>query len=98
MALYLLFPAIVPSFKTGFLTIACPLDYEERTQHILTLLAVDDGTPTFSSSQTLTITVLDVNDEVPIFKQHQYKATVHENRNPGEFVTRVEATDRDSGN
>ncbi|XP_055975002.1 protocadherin-23 [Sorex fumeus] len=83
--------------SSGFLTVAYPLDYEVRTQHILTLLAVDDGVPTLSSSQTLTITVLDVNDEAPVFKKHRYEASVHENRNPGEFVTRVEATDRDSG-
>ena len=86
------------SFKTGFLTTASPLDYEIKSQHILTLLALDGGTPTLSSSQTLTITVLDVNDEAPVFKQHLYEASVKENQNPGEFVTRVEAVDRDSGN
>lgn len=46
----------------------------------------------------MTITVLDVGDEAPVFKQHLYEASVKENRGPGEFVTRVEATDRDSGN
>lgn len=58
---------------------------------------MDDGVPTLSSSQTLTISVLDVNDEAPVFKQHLYEASVKENKNPGEFVTRVEAMDRDSG-
>lgn len=86
------------AFKTGLLTTTHPLDYEIKTQHVLTLLALDDGTPTLSSSQTLTITVLDVNDEAPVFKQHLYEASVKENENPGEFVTRVEAVDRDSGN
>ncbi|KAJ1073664.1 hypothetical protein K5549_006902 [Capra hircus] len=83
--------------SSGFLTTASPLDYEIKSQHILTLLALDGGTPTLSSSQTLTITVLDVNDEAPVFKQHLYEASVKENQNPGEFVTRVEAMDRDSG-
>lgn len=74
------------------------MDYEIKTQHVLTLLALDDGIPAVSSSQTLTITVHDVNDEVPAFKQHLYEASVKENQSPGEFVTRVEAVDRDSGN
>ncbi|XP_030782164.1 protocadherin-23 [Rhinopithecus roxellana] len=83
--------------SSGLLTTTCPLDYEMKTQHILIVLALDDGTPALSSSQTLTITVLDVNDEAPVFKQHLYEASVKENQNPGEFVTRVEALDRDSG-
>ncbi|KAK2116364.1 Protocadherin-23 [Saguinus oedipus] len=83
--------------SSGLLTTTCPLDYEMKTQHILTVLALDDGTPTLSSSQTLTITVLDVNDEAPVFKQQLYEASVKENQNPGEFVIRVEALDRDSG-
>ncbi|XP_023385931.1 protocadherin-23 [Pteropus vampyrus] len=83
--------------SSGLLTTTCFLDYEIKTQHILTLQALDSGIPALSSSQTLTITVLDVNDETPVFKQHLYEASVKENRNPGEFVTRVEAVDRDSG-
>ncbi|KAI5940868.1 Protocadherin-23 [Manis javanica] len=82
---------------SGLLTTTCPLDYEVKAQHILTLLARDDGIPALSSSQTLTITVLDVNDESPVFKQDLYEALVKENQNPGEFVTRIEAVDRDSG-
>ncbi|XP_078301800.1 protocadherin-23 [Panthera onca] len=83
--------------SSGLLTTTCPLDYEIKTQHILTLLALDDGIPVLSSSQTLTITVLDVNDEAPVFQQNLYEASVKENQNPGEFVIRVEAMDRDSG-
>ncbi|KAM9678558.1 LOW QUALITY PROTEIN: protocadherin-23 [Trichechus inunguis] len=82
--------------SSGLLTTTCPLDHE-IAQHILTLLAPDDGIPALSSSQTLTITVLDINDKAPVFKQLLYNASVRENQNPREFVTRVEATDRDSG-
>ncbi|XP_006884558.1 PREDICTED: protocadherin-23 [Elephantulus edwardii] len=83
--------------SSGILTTTCPLDREIKAQHILTILALDDGVPALSSSQTLTITVFDVNDEVPVFKQNLYKATVKENQIPGSFVTRVQATDKDSG-
>ncbi|NP_001344094.1 protocadherin-23 [Mus musculus] len=83
--------------SSGLLRIACPLDYEVKTQHILTLVAHDGGMPARSSSQTLTITVLDVNDETPAFKQLLYETSVKENQSPGVFVTRVEAEDTDSG-
>ncbi|XP_004685264.1 PREDICTED: protocadherin-23 [Condylura cristata] len=83
--------------SSGLLTTAFLLDYEIKSQHILTLLALDGGTPALSSTQTLTISVLDVNDEVPVFKQQLYEASVKENQNPGDFVVRVEAVDKDSG-
>ncbi|KAL6045189.1 hypothetical protein STEG23_013880, partial [Scotinomys teguina] len=83
--------------SSGLLRTAGPLDYEVKTQHILTLVAHDGGTPALSSSQTLTVTVLDVNDEAPVFKQLLYETSVKENQSPGVFVTRVEAEDTDSG-
>ncbi|XP_029412632.1 protocadherin-23 isoform X2 [Nannospalax galili] len=83
--------------SSGLLMTARPLDYEVKTQHVLTLVALDGGTPALSSSQTLTITVLDVNDETPVFTQYPYEVSVKENQSPGAFVTRVEAKDTDSG-
>ncbi|XP_068961687.1 protocadherin-23 [Petaurus breviceps papuanus] len=82
---------------SGLLTTICPLDYETQTLHVLTLLSLDDGLPALSTTQTLTIYVMDINDEVPEFKQHVYEATVAENQGPGQYVTKVEAVDRDSG-
>ncbi|CAO2612757.1 DCHS2, partial [Lemmus lemmus] len=83
--------------SSGLLRTACPLDYEVKTQHMLTLVAQDGGTPALSASQTLTITVLDVNDEIPVFTKLLYEASVKENQSPGVFVTKVEAEDTDSG-
>ncbi|XP_074087674.1 protocadherin-23 [Macrotis lagotis] len=82
---------------SGLLTTICPLDYEVQTFHVLTLLSLDDGLPALSTTQTLTIYVLDINDEAPEFKQYVYEATVAENQSPGQYVTKVEAVDRDSG-
>lgn len=61
-------------------------------------MALDDGSPALSATQVLTIIVLDVNDETPGFLKQLYETAVHENRDPGEFVVRVEAVDRDAGN
>lgn len=61
-------------------------------------MALDDGSPARSATQVLTIIVLDVNDEAPGFLKPLYESAVPENRDPGEFVVRVEAVDQDAGN
>ncbi|NXE64792.1 PCD23 protein, partial [Calcarius ornatus] len=82
---------------TGLLTTAQFLDREVQEHYSLTVVALDDGSPALSATQVLTIIVLDVNDEAPGFLKQLYETAVHENRDPGEFVTRVEAVDRDAG-
>ncbi|XP_067441162.1 protocadherin-23 [Thunnus thynnus] len=82
--------------KTGLLFLSAPLDYETQRSHRLTVRVVDHGLPVLSSTQTLTVEVGDVNDQLPVFDQDIYNASVAENRDPGEPVTRVSATDKDS--
>ncbi|NXI40704.1 PCD23 protein, partial [Galbula dea] len=82
---------------TGLLTTAQPLDREIQERYSLTVMALDDGSPALSATQVLTIVVLDVNDETPIFLKHLYETAVRENQDPGEFVIKVEAVDRDAG-
>ncbi|KAM6941752.1 protocadherin-23 [Lycodopsis pacificus] len=82
--------------KTGLLFLSTPLDYETQRFHRLTVRAVDRGLPSLSSTQTLTVEVGDVNDQTPVFSQSIYNASVAENRDPGEPVIRVSATDNDS--
>ncbi|XP_053797295.1 protocadherin-23 [Vidua chalybeata] len=82
---------------TGLLTTAQFLDREVQERYSLTVIALDDGSPALSATQVLTIIVLDVNDETPGFLKQLYETAVHENRDPGEFVIRVEAVDRDAG-
>lgn len=77
--------------------LSAPLDYESQRLHRLTVRAVDHGLPSLSSTQTFTMEVGDVNDQPPVFSQSIYNASVAENRDPGEPVTRVAATDEDSG-
>ncbi|NXB77281.1 PCD23 protein, partial [Donacobius atricapilla] len=82
---------------TGLLTTAQFLDHEVQERYTLTIIALDDGSPALSATQVLSILVLDVNDETPVFLKQLYETAVHENRGPGEFVIRVEAVDRDAG-
>ncbi|XP_066404298.1 protocadherin-23 [Molothrus aeneus] len=82
---------------TGLLTTAQFLDREVQERYSLTVMALDDGSPALSATQVLTIIVLDVNDEAPGFLKQLYETAVPENRDPGEFVIRVEAVDQDAG-
>lgn len=91
-------PSKPPPSLVGLLFLAASLDYETQRFHRLTVRAVDQGLPSLSSTQTLTVEVGDVNDQSPVFSQSVYNASVAENRDPGEAVIRVSATDRDSGN
>uniref|UniRef100_A0A8C8GA00 Cadherin domain-containing protein n=1 Tax=Oncorhynchus tshawytscha TaxID=74940 RepID=A0A8C8GA00_ONCTS len=73
------------------------LDREEHPRLSVKLLAVDGGTPQRSSTVNIEITVLDVNDNAPVFNQSLYRATVMEDAPKGTYITTVNASDADSG-
>ncbi|XP_028316116.1 protocadherin beta-16-like [Gouania willdenowi] len=74
-----------------------PLDREKQEQISLVLTAVDGGEPQMSGTMMIAITVLDVNDNAPVFTQQTYKATVTENSPKGTIVATVTASDADHG-
>ncbi|XP_060935917.1 protocadherin gamma-A3-like [Limanda limanda] len=74
-----------------------PLDREQFPSLSLKLIAVDGGTPQNSGTVNIDITVLDANDNTPVFNQSVYKATVMENSVKGTYIITVNATDADSG-
>ncbi|XP_030223920.1 protocadherin beta-16-like [Gadus morhua] len=73
------------------------LDRETQEHMSLVLTAVDGGQPQMSGTMQILITVLDVNDNAPVFTQSIYKATVIENSPKGTVVTTVSASDADHG-
>ncbi|XP_063732748.1 protocadherin gamma-A11-like [Eleginops maclovinus] len=74
-----------------------PLDRELHPHLSLKLIAVDGGTPQRSGTVNIHVTVLDANDNIPVFNQSVYKASVMENIVKGTSVVTVNATDADSG-
>ncbi|XP_055782707.1 protocadherin gamma-A3-like isoform X12 [Salvelinus fontinalis] len=74
-----------------------PLDREEHPRLSLKLIAVDGGDPQRSGTVNIEITVLDANDNAPVFNQSVYRATVMENVPKGTYIITVNATDTDSG-
>nr|XP_033489313.1 protocadherin gamma-A3-like [Epinephelus lanceolatus] len=74
-----------------------PLDRERHPHLSLKLIAVDGGTPQRSGTVNIDVTVLDANDNEPLFNQSAYKASVMENTLKGTGIVTVNATDADSG-
>ncbi|XP_054840802.1 protocadherin Fat 2-like [Eublepharis macularius] len=73
------------------------LDREEKSFHNLVLVAFDGGDPVRSGSVPICVTVLDANDNAPVFTQPIYKVSVLENVPLGFVLTTVKATDLDEG-
>ncbi|XP_054840806.1 protocadherin alpha-5-like [Eublepharis macularius] len=80
----------------GFL-IKKSLDREDIPVHRLLLTAFDGGQPALTGTILLLITVLDVNDNPPIFSQSVYKIQILENAPSGTLVAKINATDLDEG-
>nr|XP_042696655.1 protocadherin alpha-8-like [Chrysemys picta bellii] len=74
-----------------------PLDREETPMHRLLLTATDGGKPGLTGTVQLVITVLDVNDNAPVFNQSVYKTRLFENAANGTLVIKLNATDLDDG-
>ncbi|XP_042338643.1 protocadherin gamma-A3-like, partial [Plectropomus leopardus] len=83
--------------KQAEMVLEKPLDRERYPSLSLKLIAVDGGTPQKSGTVNIDITVLDANDNSPVFNQSVYKATVTENAAKGTYIITVNATDADSG-
>ncbi|XP_069022576.1 protocadherin Fat 3a isoform X10 [Embiotoca jacksoni] len=76
----------------GTIIIARPLDAEQRSFYNLTVQATD-GTNTAAAQ--VHITVMDNNDNTPIFSQPTYDVTISEDTPPDTEVVQVLASDRD---
>ncbi|XP_060752548.1 protocadherin gamma-A8-like [Tachysurus vachellii] len=74
-----------------------PLDREKQATIDLTLTAYDGGEPQLSGTMYIHITVVDANDNAPIFNQKNYKASISENAIKGTKLITVSASDADEG-
>ncbi|XP_030595493.1 protocadherin beta-16-like [Archocentrus centrarchus] len=74
-----------------------PLDREKEEYASLLLTAIDGGEPPRSGTMQIHITVLDANDNAPVFTQTVYKAEIKENSVKGTLITKVRASDSDKG-
>ncbi|XP_077190373.1 cadherin EGF LAG seven-pass G-type receptor 2 isoform X2 [Paroedura picta] len=84
--------------QTGNIDVVSQLDYEMNKEYTLRIRAQDGGRPPLSNiSGLVTIQVLDINDNAPIFVSTPFQSTVLENVPVGYSVIHIQAIDADSG-
>ncbi|XP_077559071.1 dachsous cadherin-related 1 [Haemaphysalis longicornis] len=81
--------------NSGLVYLREPLDREVCELHRLTVVAVDNGSPTLSATAGVEVHVLDANDNAP--ELAPLELTVAENAPAGQRVGTLQATDRDAG-
>uniref|UniRef100_A0AAQ5Z5U7 FAT atypical cadherin 1a n=1 Tax=Amphiprion ocellaris TaxID=80972 RepID=A0AAQ5Z5U7_AMPOC len=81
---------------TGVMSLERPLDREVQSMYELKARASDQGSPRLSSVCQVVVSVLDINDNPPVFEHREYTATVSEDVAVGTQVLRVQAASRDT--
>ena len=84
--------------ETGVISTAKEFDYETLSQTIFTftVTATDDGSPRRTAEATVVITILDRNDNCPVFKRIPVNYNVPLKSKPKHEIVTVEAVDVDS--
>ncbi|XP_054647549.1 protocadherin beta-16-like isoform X2 [Dunckerocampus dactyliophorus] len=77
------------------LVVSEPLDREKVPEYDITFTVTDRGSPPLSDNETMTLHLLDVNDNVPHFPQSFYTIRVMENNAPGALLSSLSAFDPD---
>lgn len=75
--------------RTGMISIDNQLDFEKEREYFLTVKATDGGVPPLISMAKVNISVTDVNDNSPIFRQVSYNAKVKEDAEIGSKILQV---------
>nr|XP_009304713.1 protocadherin-15 isoform X2 [Danio rerio] len=89
------YPDLFRISPNGSIFTAMPLDREERAQYDLIVQASDGAKDPRRTTITLSITVLDVDDNSPVFSPPAYHATLPENSPVGTVILNISALDPD---
>ncbi|XP_029821605.1 protocadherin-16 [Manacus vitellinus] len=82
---------------SGVLSTARALDREQVASYSLTVVVQDHGSPPRSATMSVTVQVLDLNDNTPSFAQATYAVEVPEDLPVGALVLQLVAEDPDEG-
>ncbi|TSK28143.1 Protocadherin Fat 2 [Bagarius yarrelli] len=85
--------------NTGVISSVSALDREQRAEHIIEVIASDNGDPSLYSTATVVIQVLDENDNVPQFSHKLFQVQLPETPKNllSKEVYRMIARDKDEG-
>ncbi|CAL4152665.1 unnamed protein product, partial [Meganyctiphanes norvegica] len=81
-------------YASGQLYVAQKLDRETQEDYFLTITATDGK---FTANATVSITVIDVNDNGPVCKEFQYHRAVSEDIPLGTYIASIITWDADEG-
>lgn len=82
---------------TGVLSVSEPLDREQQGSYVLTVLAKDQGSPSLETHVSVTINVLDQNDNQPVFIKPSFVFFVSESAPHLAQVGKIGVMDVDEG-
>ncbi|KAK2121715.1 Cadherin EGF LAG seven-pass G-type receptor 1 [Saguinus oedipus] len=82
--------------SSGWITLCAELDREEVEHYSFGVEAVDHGSSPMSSSTSISIMVLDVNDNDLVFTQPTYELRLNEDAAMGSSVLTLQACDRNT--
>jgi len=81
--------ALLSEFVDSYVLVTTdvPVDRELTRRHQLTLACVDAGRPALTSTVSVDVNVVDIDDHAPQFTQSTYNCSVQENRQPLEVTS-----------
>ncbi|XP_077330357.1 protocadherin gamma-B1-like isoform X50 [Lithobates pipiens] len=91
----LFFKLILSSSSYYKLLTSINLDRERTPEYNILIRAFDNGSPQLSTNKTIHLTVLDVNDNPPIFGRASYIVCIQENNLQGTSIHSLHASDDD---
>ncbi|XP_067670754.1 protocadherin Fat 4-like [Haliotis asinina] len=80
---------------TGDIVTSGSLDREEESQYNMTVVAIDRGNPPLSGTATVTVNIININDETPVFSQSSVTLRVEENKHASQVLYTLSAEDDD---
>uniref|UniRef100_A0A3B4DLR3 Cadherin domain-containing protein n=1 Tax=Pygocentrus nattereri TaxID=42514 RepID=A0A3B4DLR3_PYGNA len=81
----------------GVVSVIDQVDREKKSSYSFTVTAADKGDVQRSATATINITLLDINDCVPVFSQYPLTLHIPEDAPIGSPVIQITATDEDIG-
>lgn len=83
--------------STVTLKVSQKLNREDKDSYAFLLVAKDGGNPPLNGTLPVNISILDVNDNYPVFDQPSYNVTVREDVTINKVILTLKATDIDAG-
>ncbi|KAK5608976.1 hypothetical protein CRENBAI_017668 [Crenichthys baileyi] len=82
---------------TGEITVKGLIDYEERDKYEIEIEASDKGFAPLTTEKSVTIKIIDVNDNAPEIEVTSFSSSIPEDSRPGTTVALISVNDLDSG-